>query len=302
MESFRNFFRRKSQKKKVDIYTMAEFFVDQHSNGHFVVDECPFKVQGGIDGYDESSVNLVKAFIQNSRLKLQSDSNLFWVALQSNTLADTNNVRIGFDEALNAMKEELAKDGWILPQLESNMRNQINISNINDESSGGWEMQSSIQTLKSGTNIVGELPIHFKVRSHSEWEKKKDNILNYCVQEMNKKDKKNVVILHDDGSCFKDVGKDLKRLIKDKTVIEYPSNDGKKKDIQNIRDFIEKDDHILFTKRDYFNGCESSNIVYLNDSTDGLRNSVMRAVKNLILVDVGNRSGVGGMKEDKRFY
>ena len=43
MESFRNFFRRKSQKKKVDIYTMAEFFVDQHSNGHFVVDECPFK-------------------------------------------------------------------------------------------------------------------------------------------------------------------------------------------------------------------------------------------------------------------
>ena len=43
MESFRNFFRRKSQKKKVDIYTMAEFFVDQHRNGHFVVDECPFK-------------------------------------------------------------------------------------------------------------------------------------------------------------------------------------------------------------------------------------------------------------------
>ena len=35
----RNFFRR----KKVDIYTMAEFFVDQHRNGHFVVDECPFK-------------------------------------------------------------------------------------------------------------------------------------------------------------------------------------------------------------------------------------------------------------------
>ena len=39
MESFRNFFRR----KKVDVYTMAEFFVDQHRNGHFVVDECPFK-------------------------------------------------------------------------------------------------------------------------------------------------------------------------------------------------------------------------------------------------------------------
>ena len=43
LDLFRNFFRRKAQKKKVDIYTMAEFFVDQHRNGHFVVDECPFR-------------------------------------------------------------------------------------------------------------------------------------------------------------------------------------------------------------------------------------------------------------------
>ena len=32
-----------ADKKKIDVYTMAEFFVDKHSNGHFVVDECPFK-------------------------------------------------------------------------------------------------------------------------------------------------------------------------------------------------------------------------------------------------------------------
>ena len=43
LDLFRNFFRRKAQKKKVDIYTMAEFFVDQHRNGHFIVDECPFQ-------------------------------------------------------------------------------------------------------------------------------------------------------------------------------------------------------------------------------------------------------------------
>ena len=29
--------------KKVDVYVAAEFFVKQHSNGHFIVDECPFK-------------------------------------------------------------------------------------------------------------------------------------------------------------------------------------------------------------------------------------------------------------------
>merc|ERR1712126_518556 len=154
----------------------------------------------------------------------------FWVALQSNALADTNDVQDGFKRALSKMKDDLTKNGWILPQLEYNMRNQINISNINVEGNASFQMQSSIQQLKSGTNIVGELPIYFKVRSESEWEEKKDNIMTYCVQEMNKKDNKNVVILHDDFSIFEDVGKDLKKLIKDKKVIEYPSNEGKQKD------------------------------------------------------------------------
>ena len=38
IQTFSNSFPR----KKVDIYTMTKFFVEQHSNGHFVVDECPF--------------------------------------------------------------------------------------------------------------------------------------------------------------------------------------------------------------------------------------------------------------------
>ena len=33
----------------IDVYTMAEFFVDQHPNGHFVVDECPFRGRGKIN-------------------------------------------------------------------------------------------------------------------------------------------------------------------------------------------------------------------------------------------------------------
>ena len=33
----------KADRKEIDVYTIAEFFVDQHPNGHFVVDECPFK-------------------------------------------------------------------------------------------------------------------------------------------------------------------------------------------------------------------------------------------------------------------
>ena len=33
-----------AHRREIDVYTMAEFFVEQHSNGHFVVDECPFKI------------------------------------------------------------------------------------------------------------------------------------------------------------------------------------------------------------------------------------------------------------------
>ena len=240
---------------------------------------------------------------------MKSDSNLFWVALQSNQLADIERVSNSFKEALGKMKEELTKDGWILPQLESNMRNQINVSNIKVESKHiSYQMQSSIKKLKSGTNIVGVIPICFTVRSDriEDWNRKKNKILTHCIQEMNKMDKKNVVILYDNESFFEDVGKDLKRLIKDKTVIEYPSNEGKQKNIQNIKDFIEKDDHILVTKTDYFNGCEASNIVIFNrNRTGGVRNSLMRGVKNVILVDVGeagNNAKISGMKEDKRFY
>ena len=32
---------------KVDVYNMAKFFVGQHPNGHFVVDECPFRTKAG---------------------------------------------------------------------------------------------------------------------------------------------------------------------------------------------------------------------------------------------------------------
>ena len=32
-----------SVRRKIDIYTIAEYFVEQHSNGHYVVDECPLK-------------------------------------------------------------------------------------------------------------------------------------------------------------------------------------------------------------------------------------------------------------------
>ena len=75
------------------------------------------------------------------------------------------------------------------------------------------------------------------------------------------------------------------------------------KGIQNIKNFIEKDNHILVTKNRYFNGCEASKILFLTYGGDGVRNSTMRCVKNLMCVQVGYyTTTINGMKEDNRFY
>ena len=35
-----------ADRSKIAVYTMTEFFIEQNSNGHFVVDECPFRRRG----------------------------------------------------------------------------------------------------------------------------------------------------------------------------------------------------------------------------------------------------------------
>ena len=57
--------------------------------------------------YDESSVERAKQFLSNCRSSLESDSNLFWVAFQSNLLVDVQNVDDSFPKAFKAAKEEL---------------------------------------------------------------------------------------------------------------------------------------------------------------------------------------------------
>ena len=168
--------------------------------------------------YDANTVKQFEDFITRCRQHLKSHSNLFWVALQSNLLADTSDVENGFNEEFKQMKEDLPNKGWILPILETNMRNQINISNINVKSNTSYQMQASINKSKSGTSVVGGVPILLrrdprgnpKGDPRVDWDKKKGAVLKHCIEEMNKKDKKNVVVLYD-YHLFKEVGKDLKR-------------------------------------------------------------------------------------------
>ena len=240
---------------------------------------------------------------------MKNKSNLFWVALQSNSLADIDKVQDSFKQTLEEMKEDLAKDGWIFPELLANMRNQVNIANIevNKGNSYYTEMQSSIVKLKSGSSLVGEIPTLFNVEK-AKWNAKKDEVLKHCIQLMDSKNSKNVVILWDSPSFFKDVADDIERLIQDKKVISYPSSQGQADNISNVKDFVEQNDQILVTRDRYFNGCEAPNVILLTSSTKGVRNCLLRGVQNVICVQLTlnrpeypDNPEIRGMKIDNRF-
>ncbi len=254
-----------------------------------------------------------KQFLFKCRSMLESDSNLIWVAFQSNLLVDLSNVEDSFITAFKDAKKTLSTKGWILPTLDANMRNQKNISNLNIKQGryGNSKMQSSITKLGSGSSVVGEVPTLFKVQL-SDWHQKKEAVLEHCIKEMEKKNNKNIVILHDGTSKFKDIEHTIKRIISNKTIVSYPSIcKDKQKSIDNVISFSEQMNHILITKDKYFNGCESANLIYLTYNTSvGVRNSLMRAVENVIYVQLtGGRetenSGyypeIEGMKIDNRF-
>ena len=107
------------------------------------------------------------------------------------------------------MKKDLAEAGWVLPQLELNMRNPINISNIVINTFVPIDkVQNSINRLRSGTNVVGEVPIFIDAHEYGFWMTKKDEILSFCIEEISKKDKKNIVVLCDNDMYFKDARRD----------------------------------------------------------------------------------------------
>ena len=249
-----------------------------------------------------------KQFLSTCKSKLGSDSNIFWAALQSNLLADLDEVKDDFNRAFKETKNELSKEGWILPKLEFNMRNQVNISNINVKEgflSGILKMQSSIDILPSSSTVIGAVPLLFKVHK-SDWDKKKESLLKKCIQIMEKKNDKNIIILQDRCSKFKDIENTLKIAVQNKTVLSYPSAcKNEQQSIDNVISFSERTNHILITQGKYFNGCEASNVIFLNYQDYGVRNCLFRSVENVIcvqLMDDNRDAEIKGMKEDTTFY
>ena len=248
-------------------------------------------------------MNVLTKFLTRCRQQLKNKENLFWVSLQSNLLADISLVEKDFGHALQEMKEEMKRNGWIFPTLKANMRNQVNIANVQiEKGSGAFDMQSSIAKLSSGSSLIGEIPILFQVL-HKDWDVKKHMVLKHCIEVMSHKSEKNIVVLWDLDYAFRDVADVIKTVIKDKIVVAYPSKQSKERGISNVKEFVEKSDHILATRSQYFNGCECANVIFLTYSQEGFRNVVLRGVQNLVCIQFtdGCHTRMKGMKEDNRF-
>ena len=97
--------------------------------------------------YDASSVKRLTEFLKRCRQHLKNKEHLLWVSLQSNLLADlSRRVEKEFQNALKEMKEEMKRNGWILPTLSANMRNQVNIANVQvEQGSEGCKIQSTVE-------------------------------------------------------------------------------------------------------------------------------------------------------------
>ena len=220
-------------------------------------------------------------------------------------MADIQEASKNYADAIHKMKDELTEKGWIFPTLKANMRNQVNIANIDaeyDEKIGDVGMQSAIKKLKPASSLVGDIPLLFKVKK-DQWKRRKDEVLKHCIDVMAEKSGKNIVVLYDgNNDLFGDVADVIKRVVKDKKVLPYPSYKGEKEDIENVKIFVEKTNHILATKNHHFDGCEAPNIIYVCCAHPGVRNSLLRGVENLICVQLGDTFKFKGMKEDRRFY
>ena len=252
--------------------------------------------------YGNESVVLTMTCLRNCRTSLRSKENILWVSFQSRQLTD-----ISSEKFASLMEKdfipELEKEGWAFPVLKYNMRNQKNINEIRrkkNKSSQNLSTNLSTNLECSNSSVIGTVPVFLNIEDEQ-------TALKYAIASIKKRSNKNIVVLKTATSTGKvEQRTDLKQFITSistDTILTYP-DETKEKGKENIKDFCEKPNHILITEIRYFAGCESPNIILFmpipGGATDGIRNSCLRAVENLVAVENGfvhaTRKQVTGLK------
>ena len=268
--------------------------------------------------HGNDSVQNIQHFLSKCRQHLQGNKKFFWISFQSNVLVDTALYMLieDFNLAFEDLKQNLSSNGWLLPNLSANMRNQKNIYNISVKGSSRSKTgtchqlrkehgNTALSRLRIGSTVVGELPFLVKIKRHH-WREKETEILNHCVELIDQKTERNIIILHDASFPSLDIENSLKEVLRNTIVLSYPCPGSNEQGIRNFQDFCEKKNHLLVTQVKYFNGCEAPNVIYLTDGGFGIRNAMLRAVERLVCVLrlLPNETfiSIKGVKEDNSFY
>ena len=117
--------------------------------------------------HGNDSVQNIQHFLSKCRQHLQGKKKFFWISFQSNVLVDTALYMLieDFNMAFKDLKKNLSSNGWLLPNLNANMRNQKNIYNISIKGSSRSRTDTcntAISRLRIGSTVVGELPFLVK--------------------------------------------------------------------------------------------------------------------------------------------
>ena len=249
--------------------------------------------------YGADSVVQTMTCLKSCRSSLKGEENILWASFQSRQLTD-----ISSQTFASRIEEDfipgLEKDGWAFPVLKYNMRNQKNINEIRSKKNMTFGQNVATNLECSSSTVIGTVPVFLNIDDE-------EKALKYAIASIKKKSNKNIVVLKTATANGKvkqrtDVKLSLTSITTD-TIVTYP-DETKEQGEENIKDFCEKPNQILITEIRYFAGCESPNIILFmphpGGGADGIRNSCLRAVENLVAIENGfvnaTRKQVNGLK------
>ena len=240
--------------------------------------------------YDATSIKKLEKFIQNAKMLIDA-KDVFWLSIQSNTLADVARMDKSFNIQLNKLILDLKSKSFVVPLLNANMRNSSQISNIKiDRENSQYRMSGEIEKLSS--SVMGQPPT-LSLVNQEDLQQELPIILGGALDEIDKDEENNtnIVVLYNEKSKFFNSNLIQRALLKTTTTKQInvfdPKTLSETQCQNNLKNFLSNRNQILVVSQELFTGCESSHIIYLGDdkgSNNFIRCGLLRAVEHLTLV------------------
>ena len=247
--------------------------------------------------FDDGSVNTAKQFLLSCRALIGKE-NIFWASFKSDELLDMRNASGDFINAFKDMMSALSAKNIRVAVLSANMRNSSQIASVSPRPANtGGNSGDVNKVIPKGipvSTVMGERPIHIPL--HRTNCGKIPGVIKYAINLIDEQGKKPFVLLVDDY-LYKDTKfmDHVRRWIQEKLsqdinvrICVVPENVmiQSTTDVDTFFTTLRIIDDILVCKGSLFVGMESANVIYLANSIDRPRSSILRAIENVIIINV----------------